>query len=73
MTSSPVFIGVCVAAVPMLAVVALLGLGSTGGKTFNGYWTRHINKTRAAFRRRAAGGSRGGSPPLGGALHVESS
>ena len=67
--SSPVFIGVSVAAVPLVAVVALVAVGSTGGKTFNGYWTRHINKTRAAFRRRSgggSGGSRGGSPPFGG-------
>lgn len=63
--SHPAVIGVAVAAVPLLAVAALLGLGSTGGNTFNGSWTRHINRTRSAFRRRSGGG-RSGSPPLGG-------
>lgn len=65
--SHPAVIGVAVAAVPLLAVVVLLGLGSTGGNTFDGYWARHINKTRSAFRRRSTGGSWSGSPPLGGA------
>ena len=59
---TPLYVGLAVAAVPVVALVALLGVGSTGGRTFQGYWQRHINKTRAAFRRR-----NGGSPTtLGG-------